>query len=169
MLVSDMSTISANMRGMTETNWLTQREERAWRAYRRMQTVLPAQLARDLVRDSALTDPDYDVLSTLSERPGHRWQLRDLAAKMLWSRSRLSHHIARMESRGLVAREDDPADRRGCMIVLTEDGRRTLDKAAPQHVASVREHFVDLLTDDEIATLTQLAERVVDRLSQPRP
>jgi len=157
------------MRGMTETNWLTQREERAWRAYRRMQTVLPAQLARDLVRDSALTDPDYDVLSTLSERPGHRWQLRDLAAKMLWSRSRLSHHIARMESRGLVAREDDPADRRGCMIVLTEDGRRTLDKAAPQHVASVREHFVDLLTDDEIATLTQLAERVVDRLSQPRP
>ncbi len=164
-----MSTISANMRGMTETNWLTQREERAWRAYRRMQTVLPAQLARDLVRDSALTDPDYDVLSTLSERPGHRWQLRDLAAKMLWSRSRLSHHIARMESRGLVAREDDPADRRGCMIVLTDDGRRTLDKAAPQHVASVREHFVDLLTDDEIATLTQLAERVVDRLSQPRP
>ncbi|MBA3294487.1 MAG: MarR family winged helix-turn-helix transcriptional regulator [Geodermatophilaceae bacterium] len=154
---------------MTETNWLTQREERAWRAYRRMQTVLPAQLARDLVRDSALTDPDYDVLSTLSERPGHRWQLRDLAAKMLWSRSRLSHHIARMESRGLVAREDDPADRRGCMIVLTDDGRRTLDKAAPQHVASVREHFVDLLTDDEIATLTQLAERVVDRLSQPRP
>lgn len=169
MLVSDMSTISANIRGMTETNWLTQREERAWRAYRRMQTVLPAQLARDLVRDSALTDPDYDVLSTLSERPGHRWQLRDLAAKMLWSRSRLSHHIARMESRGLVAREDDPADRRGCMIVLTDDGRRTLDKAAPQHVASVREHFVDLLTDDEIATLTQLAERVVDRLSQPRP
>ena len=157
------------MRGMTKANWLTQREERAWRAYRRMQTVLPAQLARDLVRDSALTDPDYDVLSTLSERPGHRWQLRDLAAKMLWSRSRLSHHIARMESRGLVAREDDPADRRGCMIVLTDDGRRTLDKAAPQHVASVREHFVDLLTDDEIATLTQLAERVVDRLSQPRP
>jgi len=157
------------MRGVAETNWLTQREERAWRAYRRMQTVLPAQLARDLVRDSALTDPDYDVLSTLSERPGHRWQLRDLAAKMLWSRSRLSHHIARMESRGLVAREDDPADRRGCMIVLTDDGRRTLDKAAPQHVASVREHFVDLLTDDEIATLTQLAERVVDRLSQPRP
>jgi DNA-binding MarR family transcriptional regulator len=164
-----MSTISAKMRGVAETNWLTQREERAWRAYRRMQTVLPAQLARDLVRDSALTDPDYDVLSTLSERPGHRWQLRDLAAKMLWSRSRLSHHIARMESRGLVAREDDPADRRGCMIVLTDDGRRTLDKAAPQHVASVREHFVDLLTDDEIATLTQLAERVVDRLSQPRP
>jgi len=157
------------MRGVAETNWLTQREERAWRAYRRMQTVLPAQLARDLVRDSALTDPDYDVLSTLSERPGHRWQLRDLAAKMLWSRSRLSHHIARMESRGLVAREDDPADRRGCMIVLTDDGRRTLDKAAPQHVASVREHVVDLLTDDEIATLTQLAERVVDRLSQPRP
>ncbi len=152
---------------MAAPNWLTAEEERSWRAYRRMQTVLPAQLARDLARDSGLTDPDYDVLSTLSEQPGHRWQLRDLAARMLWSRSRLSHHVARMESRGLVGREDDPDDRRGCMIELTDHGRRTLERAAPHHVASVREHFVDLLTDGEVRTLTQIAERVVDRLSEP--
>jgi len=154
---------------MPEPRWLTEREERAWRAYRRMQTVLPAQLARDLGRDSGLSDPDYDVLSTLSERPGHRWQLRDLAAKMLWSRSRLSHHIARMEQRSLVAREDDSNDSRGCMIALTRDGLRTLQHAAPRHVVSVRAHFLDLLTEDELSTLTQIAERVVDRLGEPRP
>lgn len=154
---------------MTAPRWLTEREERAWRAYRRMQTVLPAELARDLARDSALSDPDYDVLSTLSEQPGHRWQLRDLAAKMLWSRSRLSHHIARMQERGLVVREDDPRDRRGCMIALTPQGMRTLEEAAPDHVASVRKHFVGLLTDGELETLTHVAERVVDRLSHADP
>lgn len=153
---------------MTAATWLNPAEERAWRAYRKMQTVLPAQLARDLGRNSGLTDPDYDVLSTLSEQPGDRWQLRDLAAKMLWSRSRLSHHIARMERRGLVARGDDPDDRRGCMIVLTRAGLKTLEKAAPHHVRSVREHFLDLVTTDELTTLTQIAERVVGHLSQSR-
>ncbi len=154
---------------MTAPRWLSEREERAWRAYRAMQTVLPARLARDLGRDSGLSEPDYDVLSTLSEQPRHRWPLRELAAKMLWSRSRLSHHIARMEQRGLVAREDDPGDRRGCMIVLTDQGVQTLARAAPQHVASVRAHFMDLLTDDEVATLTQIARRVVDHLGEPHP
>lgn len=154
---------------MAEPRWLTEREDRAWRAYRQMQALLGAQLARDLGRDAGLSDPDYDVLSTLSEKPSHRWPLRDLAAKMLWSRSRLSHHLARMEQRGLVAREDDPDDRRGCMIVLTTEGMRTLQRAAPEHVASVREHFIDLLTYDETEALTRIAERVVRRLGHPEP
>ncbi len=151
---------------MTAPRWLTDSEERAWRAYRRMQTVLPAQLARDLGRDSGLSEADYDVLSTLSESPDHRWQLRDLAAKMLWSRSRLSHHVARMEQRGLVAREGDPDDHRGCIIALTRPGMLVLEKAAALHVASVRRHFIDLLSEDELATLTMLAGRVVDHLDE---
>ncbi len=150
---------------MTAAKWLTEPEDRAWRAYRGMQSLLPAQLARDLARDSGLSEPDYDVLSTLSEKAGHRWQLHELAAKMLWSRSRLSHHIARMEQRGLVAREGDPDDRRGCIIVLTRPGLRTLEAAAPPHVAAVRRHFIDLLAEDEVATLTQISERVLHRLS----
>lgn len=149
---------------MSEARWLDDREERAWRAYRKLQTLLPAQLARDLVRDSGLSDPDYDVLSTVSEKPGDRWPLRDLAAKMLWSRSRLSHHLARMEQRGLVARQDDPDDRRGCMIVLTPHGLETLERAALPHVASVREHFLDHLTDADVRSLTRIAERVVAHL-----
>lgn len=154
---------------MAATGWLTEPEERAWRAYREMQAVLPARMARDLGRDSGLSDPDYDVLSTLSEKERQRWQLRDLAAKMLWSRSRLSHHVDRMEQRGLVAREEDPDDRRGCILVMTREGRRTLERAAPYHVASVRAHLLDLLDDDELATLTRIAERVVDRLSAGAP
>jgi len=153
---------------MAEPKWLNDREERAWRAYRRMQSLLPAQLTRDLGRDSGVSDPDYEVLSTLSEKPSHRWQLRELADKMLWSRSRLSHHIARMEQRGLVAREDDADDRRGCILVLTPQGFATLEKAAPRHLASVREHFIDQLTDAELTTLTEISERVVGHLDGPQ-
>lgn len=154
---------------MTSPNWLTVPEEQAWRAYRRMQTLLSAQLARDLAQDSSLSDPDYEVLSTLSEQVDHSWQLRDLAAKMLWSRSRLSHHIARMEHRGLVARQDDPDDRRGCMISLTGQGMRVLEEAAAHHLVSVRTHFVDLLSKHQLATLASISDRVVEHLSQAQP
>lgn len=151
-------------RAMGATRWLTDDEQRAWRAYRRMQTVLPARLAQDLWRDSGLSDADYDVLSTLSETPGHRWQLRDLAAKMLWTRSRLSHHLARMERRGLVTRERDPDDARGSIVALASGGLAAITEAAPLHVRSVRSNFIDLLTADEIDTLAAIAERVVDHL-----
>jgi len=149
---------------MSTPRWLTDPEQRAWRAYRRMQTVLPARLAQDLAADSGLSEPDYDVLSTLSERPGHRWQLRELAAWMLWSRSRLSHHVTRMERRGLVGSVGDPDDRRGTMISLTPHGSEVLTKAAVLHVAAVRRHFIDLLSPEEVEVLAAVAERVVAHL-----
>lgn len=147
---------------MPEPRWLTEREERAWRAYRRMHALLPARLAKDLADDSALSEPDYEVLSTLSEKPSNRWQLRELAAKMLWSRSRLSHHIARMDKRGLVTRHDDPDDARGCVIALSDTGLATLRRASPHHLESVRRHLIDLLSSAEIDALTSIAERVAD-------
>src|SRR5688572_643779 len=74
--------------------WLTREEDAAWRGYRRMRLLLDLQIARDLVKDSGLSEADYDVLSTLSETAGRRMRLSDLAAHMLWSKSRLSHHTA---------------------------------------------------------------------------
>lgn len=145
-----------------DPHWLTEDEERAWRAFRRMLTALPARTARDLAADSGLSAADYEVLSTLSEKEGHRWSLKDLAAKMEWSRSRLSHHTARMQERSLVEREADPADARGCILHLTTGGLRALEAAAPGHVASVRARFLDHLTRDELATLERVASRIAD-------
>src|SRR5437660_3421286 len=115
-------------------HWLTAPQERAWRRYRRMRTLLDLQLARDLHRDSGLSGADYDVLSTLSEKAGGSWRARDLAAQLLWSTSRLAHHVGRMEQRGLVARQPCADDARGALISLTGQGRATLGKAAPPHV-----------------------------------
>jgi DNA-binding MarR family transcriptional regulator len=146
---------------VASTRWLTAPQERAWRRYRRMRTLLDLQIARDLNRDSGLSEADYDVLSTLSEKPEGRWRARDLAAQLLWSTSRLAHHVGRMEQRGLVARQPCADDARGALISLTEQGQAALRKGAPPHVASVRRHMIDLLTADEVAALDALAGKVI--------
>ena len=151
--------------GVTDPRWLDRHEDRAWRGYRRMRALLDLQVNRDLVRESGLSEPDYDVLSNLSETEGHRWRLSDLAARMLWSKSRLSHHITRMQQRGLVTREDCPADARGAFVVLTEEGLRTIQAAAPGHVASVRQHLIDLLSEEQISVLGDIAETVLAHLA----
>jgi DNA-binding MarR family transcriptional regulator len=144
------------------TPWLSADEERSWRALRRLLTALPARLARDLARDSGLSPADYEVLSTLSEQPDRRWALKDLAGKMQWSRSRLSHHTTRMAGRGLVDRLPDPQDARGCILHLTEEGFRVLAEAAPLHLAAVRARLLDHLTPEELTTLGRLSTRIAD-------
>lgn len=151
---------------MAEPRWLTSSEERAWRAYRLMRTRLDLQLSRDLATNSALSDADYDVLSNLSEADDYRGRLKDLAARMLWSPSRLSHHIARMQQRGLVAREECPEDGRGAVVALTAEGWAVLEAAAPAHVESVRRHLIDLLSPEQISTLAEVGETVVAHLNE---
>jgi DNA-binding MarR family transcriptional regulator len=131
-----------------------------------MRTLLDLQLARDLADGSGLSEPDYDVLSTLTERPGSaQWRASELATHLLWSSSRLAHHIGRMERRGLVGRMSCPDDRRGAVITLTRQGRAVLEQAAPGHVESVRRNFIDLLTPAEVDTLAAIAEKVTARLN----
>jgi DNA-binding MarR family transcriptional regulator len=153
----------------TEPRWLDDTEARAWRGYMRMRTLLHAQIVRDLAREAGLSGPDYDVLSNVSEAEGRRARLGDLAARMAWSRSRLSHHITRMEQRGLVTREDCADDGRGAFVVLTDAGLRAIQAAAPGHVASVRRHFIDLLSREQLDALADISQTVVRRLGDEPP
>jgi DNA-binding MarR family transcriptional regulator len=157
--------MSSSGRAGGQPHWLSDEEQAAWRSYRRMRALLDLQISRDLAADSGLSDPDYDVLSTLSEVDGHRWRLKDLADRMLWSESRLSHHISRMQDRGLVAREKARGDRRGTVVALTDEGFEVLAEAAPHHLESVRRHLIDLLTDEQVRALGEIADAVVDHLS----
>ncbi|MEU1808569.1 MarR family winged helix-turn-helix transcriptional regulator [Micromonospora aurantiaca (nom. illeg.)] len=150
---------------MDEPRWLDEQEDRAWRGYRRMRRLLDLELARELMQDAGLSEPDYDVLSDLSETPEQRLRLSELADRMLWSRSRLSHHISRMQQRGLVTREECATDGRGSVVVLTPAGRRAVEAAAPGHVAAVRRHLIDRLTPAEVSALGTLSQRVIDHLA----
>jgi DNA-binding MarR family transcriptional regulator len=144
--------------------WLDETEDRAWRGYRRMYLLLNAQINRDLAQDSGLSEPDYDVLSTLSEAKDHSYRLTKLADQMLWSQSRLSHHVTRMENRGLVTRAYCAEDARGATISLTEAGLAAIKEAAPKHVESVRRHFLDHLTREQLEILGEATNAVVDGL-----
>lgn len=149
---------------MANTRWLDETEFRAWIGYRRMRLLLDAEVGRDLMQSSGLSMSDYDVLSTLADAPDQRQRLTALAARMLWSKSRLSRHISRMEARGLVVRQEDATDARRADVVLTAKGLQAIVEAAPDHVESVREHFVDLLTEEQLRLFGDIAETVLDRL-----
>lgn len=149
---------------MTEGRWLDESEHRAWLGYRRMRLWLDAQIARDLAADSGLSLADYDVLSTLASAEDRRGRSTEIATRMLWSKSRLSRQLDRMERRGLVKRTHSTADARGSDIVLTSEGLEAITNAAPGHVDSVRAHFIDLLSAGQITALGDIAETVLAHL-----
>lgn len=147
----------------TASRWLTDEEQRAWRAYIRLAQLLMRQLDRDL-HPFGLSMHDYEILVELSEAPRHRLRMTELADRTAQSRSRLSHQVNRMEARGLVSREGCPGDKRGTFTVLTAQGRAAIDQVAPSHVASVRKHFLDQLDPAELTALTDAYGPVLEKL-----
>lgn len=136
--------------------WLDEDEDRAWRSWIQATLRVQAAVARDLAREHGLSDAEYAVLVTLSEAPGREVRMRDLAARLGWSRSRLSHLLTRMEGRGSIERRGCPSDARGAFAHLTDAGQAEIEAAAPGHVASVRRHFLAHLDRDQLRALAEL-------------
>jgi DNA-binding MarR family transcriptional regulator len=143
--------------------WLTGEEQRAWRGYIRLAQLLMRQLDRDL-HPFGLSMHDYEILVELSEAPGSRMRMTELAERTAQSRSRLSHQVNRMEGKGLVSREGCAGDKRGTFAVLTAHGTATIVQVAPFHVASVREHFIDQLDPGELTALAGACEPALSQL-----
>jgi DNA-binding MarR family transcriptional regulator len=148
-----------------EPHWLDEREMRAWRGFHRLRAELVAHLARELARDSGLTEADYAVLVEVSDAPGRRMRSRDLARALRWDRSRISHQLGRMEARGTVRRESCAEDGRSFNVVLTDAGMTAIQAAAPAHVAAVRHCFTDILTPEELDTFGDIAEAITTHLA----
>lgn len=141
--------------------WLDDEEQQAWRGLLQLTGALQASMNRQLTEEHGISLSDYDVLARLSEVEGVR--VRDLQETLSWEQSRLSHQLSRMEKRGLVVRRACAEDRRGSVISLTAAGRRTVERAAPSHVAHVREVFLDRLSRTQIRQLRALTEKALLR------
>ena len=150
---------------MTSTPWLSADEQRLWRGWLALAAVLPAVLHRELQADAGLSLPDFDVLVQLSETGDGRLRVSELARSLAWERSRLSHHVARMERRRLVVRVECPDDGRGAFVALTPQGRSALEAAAHHHVRTVRRLLFDPLDDHDVAELTRLVTTLLERAS----
>ena len=144
--------------------WLSPAEQHAWRSFIRVHQKLSAALVRDLQAHSKLSGADFEILVALTDAPDGRQRFQELAKAVDWEQSRLSHQITRMIKRGLVAREECAEDGRGVFVVLTPAGRKVITAAAPQHVATVRRLVIDALSPDELATLGQISQRILDQL-----
>ncbi|MEQ3551904.1 MarR family winged helix-turn-helix transcriptional regulator [Pseudonocardia nematodicida] len=147
------------------TRWLDDREQRAWRDYLAMQSRLGAELHRRLQADAGLSLADFDVLVALTDRPDERARVLELAGALQWEKSRLSHHLARMRRRGLITREECDDDGRGAFVALTSEGRTAIERAAPDHVESVRELLFDALSDEDVDALARITGAVLSRLA----
>jgi DNA-binding MarR family transcriptional regulator len=143
---------------------LSEAELACWRSYIESSQLLINRLEDDLRATCELSLADYHVLVLLSEAPGQRLRMGELASRLVFSPSRLTYQISHMQRRGLVVRESCARDRRGSEAVLTAAGLLALREAAPHHLVSVRGHLMDDLDEAEIACLTGVFRRLGARL-----
>ena len=135
----------------------TRDELRVWRDFIETGELLRTEMAARLQREAGLSTGDYAVLLALSEADGSRMRSSELAAHIGWERSRLSHHLGRMERRGLIRREECASDSRGAEVVLAPAGDEVFRAANRPHLRDIREIFVDALTPEQLAAAGEIA------------
>jgi DNA-binding MarR family transcriptional regulator len=147
--------------------WLTPGQLSSWLSVVRLMTRLPWAIDAQLQRDASLSMIEYMTMAMLSGAPEWTLRMSDLAEHTSASLSRLSHLVKRLESRGYVRREPDPADGRFTNAVLLPAGLSKLESAAPGHVAYVRRLVTDNLSPERLRRLGQDADRIVGRIDSP--
>ena len=147
----------------------TSAELRTWREFIETVEALSWRLASRLQSESSLSPGDYQVLLALSEADGHRMRPSEIAALIGWERSRLSHHLGRMEKRDLISRDPCAADGRGAEVVLTRHGSDCFRRATIPHLRAVRELFIDALSPQQLAAAEDIASTLRRHLDQSRP
>ncbi len=145
-------------------DWLDDEEQRAWRAFLLTSQLLDQALDRQLQRDAGMPHAYYSVLVTLSEAPDRSLRMSELARRLRYSQSRLTHAVSSMERSGWVRRAVCPSDRRGQIACLTDEGLEALAAAAPGHVREVRARVFDRLSATQVRQLRRICETLADGL-----
>ena len=153
----------------TGTRWLDESQQRSWRAWILGNTLLMGRLDDDLRRTFNISLVEYEILVRLSERPGRRMRMAQLADALAHSRSRVTHTIDRMEKSGYVTRGPSPDDGRGIVATMTDSGYALLEEAAHVHVTGVREHLVDLASPEDLEAIGRVLNSVADHLIAAHP
>jgi DNA-binding MarR family transcriptional regulator len=141
----------------------TSAELATWRALLDTTEELRGVLGAEL-QHTGLSPADYQVLLALTEAPARRMRSSELAGAIDWERSRLSHHLGRMERRGLIRRDNCATDSRGAEISLTAEGARAFRRATAPHMRSIKRHFADALTPEQFAALADVLRSVQNHL-----
>lgn len=147
-----------------DTRWLDTEESAAWVRLVALTELLPNALDAQLLRDAGLTHFEYGALMALAGAPERTMRMTELASRTNATLPRLSHVARRLEERGLIERFPCPTDRRATNATITEAGLDLIAQAAPGHVDTVRANVLDLLTEEQIGQLYQIAGAVLAQL-----
>ena len=151
---------------MRESNVLTDRQFKAWRAFHQIRMQLLPHLLRRLSAHSALSEAEYLVLVSLYESGSASVRAKALCHALGWEISRLSHQITRMEAGGLVKRETCPKDGRGFEVCLLEPGRQLIERALPLQNSEVKHCFGDVLPTEQLDCLVDISEAILGHLQK---
>lgn len=135
-----------------------------WRGLLDTTAELRRVLGAQLLQESNLSPADYQVLLALSEAAGRRLRSSELAASIDWERSRLSHHLTRMDRRGLIRRDDCATDSRGAEISLTDAGAGMFRAATAPHLKAIKKNFADALTPEQFEALADILQALQQHL-----
>ena len=150
-----------------KTHALTDRQQQAWTRYQRMRARLGERLNRELARETGLSEADFEILVALTEFPDESARSLALRCGLEWEKSRLSHQLRRMEQRGLVTREICAEDNRSSVVRVTDEGKRLTEEARLVHEAAVRRYVCDVLTDEQLDALGDIADAILAGLDDP--
>lgn len=151
---------NASSCGQGDKRLLTESQMRAWRAFLGASTLVSVRLNHELDEAAAISMYEYEILVRLFESEAGRVRMSQLADQVSYSRSRLTHTVGRLERAGYVLRSSCPKDRRGVYAHLTQAGYEFLAQTAPIHLDGVRRHLINRFTPSELATLTELLEKI---------
>jgi DNA-binding MarR family transcriptional regulator len=158
---------------VTDHGRLSASQQQAWLSYMRVYHRLEYEMNRQLQAECGMSLGDYTVMNALTNAPRRRAQLTSLATTIGWERSRLSHHLQRMSTRGYLERVRSETDGRATDVILTDTGWRAFRTAAPKHAAWVKQlFFSDLKRGQEKALaeiLTTAYESILRDGTLPRP
>ncbi|RAW09560.1 MarR family transcriptional regulator [Paenibacillus taichungensis] len=141
-----------------DINELNEDEMRLWNTWKGSFKRVFGSVVKEMSEYTGLSEGDFGVLDRLVQFGDGKLRQQELADSMDWDKSRLSHHLTRMEKRGLVLRKPLDTDR-GVQVIITSVGKSALDEALPIVSKAIRKYFLDLLTDQDIKSITELAER----------
>lgn len=139
----------------------------AWGALLRVQATLVPLLDRELRSEVGLPLGWYDVLLELANAEDGRLTMTELAERAVLSRTRISRVVDELTDAGLVGRQRNDADGRSAYAVITERGRQRFREAAPHYLRGIEQRFAEVLTADELRTISDALGRVLDHQRRP--
>jgi len=148
------------------TRWLDEDEQDAWRSWLDMYRLLLPAFDRQLRAESSASFTDFEVLVHLSEAPGGRLRMSEVADRTVSTRSAITRTVDRLVGRDWVRRVRSASDQRGFFAELTPRGLQVLTEIAPGHVDAVRDYLIDQLSESELSALRSIGEKVRSRMGR---